>query len=107
MNQNVEIVVEVTGETGDLGEMGKVTVETVEVMGEKGELGEKGVVAGELGGGLLIGNCKNIMTDVGGRKIGKLEKEAAAADTRDGEADVSDCSEVSHTQIADSQENRL
>lgn len=42
---------------------------------------------------------KNVMVAVGESRAGRLGDAAAAVDTRDCESNVSDCSEVSHTDV--------
>lgn len=104
-----------TGEMGETGEVDKVMGVTGEVTSETGEVmgqtGEPDVTTGELGEGVVEvsewwpapmkwrSKHKNVIKDVGERKIGWLEDAAAAGDISDGESYVSDCSEVSHTDV--------
>lgn len=68
-----------------------------------GELCEGGVAAGAEVSGWMPAPAtrpserKNVMNTVGSGKAGRLEEGAAAADSSDSEASVSDCSEIFHT----------
>ena len=88
---------QVTGqETGELGKTGEVTA----------ELCEGGAAAG-------IGDVvkrrskrKNVVNAAVGGKAGRLETKPSAADSSDSEGCVSDCSDLSLSQVAASQDQK-
>ncbi len=50
---------------------------------------------------------KNVVNIVAGCKTGRLETRPSAADNSDSEEGLSDCSEMSHSQMTTSQEHKL